>query len=99
MSCIRVYLPFALFSWHAEENNECLPNSCEHNGECIDGLRNYTCNCTSVLENDVVKHYAGRNCSTGREDGMEILYSNHTKSYNIQSPYTLQRLKLSSPHL
>ena len=34
-----------------------------NNGKCIDGVQNYTCNCTSLLEDSVWNFYTGRNCA------------------------------------
>ena len=45
------------------ETNECDPNPCINNGKCIDGVQNYTCNCTSLLEDGVLNFYTGRNCA------------------------------------
>ena len=27
--------------------NDCDTNPCQHNGECVDGIANYTCNCVT----------------------------------------------------
>ena len=35
--------------------NECDPNPCVNNGTCIDGINDYTCNCTN--------EWMGKNCS------------------------------------
>ena len=47
-----------------QELNECDPNPCLNNGTCVDGVRNYTCNCASFTEDGVLNYYTGRNCST-----------------------------------
>ena len=27
--------------------NDCDPNPCQYNGECVDGIANYTCDCVT----------------------------------------------------
>ena len=41
--------------------NECVPNPCLNGGNCVDRVRNYSCNCISLLDNDA--YFTGRNCS------------------------------------
>ena len=53
------------------ELDECDPNPCLNSGECVDGVRNYTCNCASFTEDEVLNYYTGRNCSTSEK---EIIY-------------------------
>ena len=59
-----LYCYFVLF---LSELNECDPNPCRNNGVCVDGVRNYTCNCASFVEDGVRIFYTGRNCGTGEK--------------------------------
>ncbi|CAF1519957.1 unnamed protein product [Rotaria sordida] len=43
------------------EINECLSSPCLHGGVCIDGIDNYTCNCSNVF-------YTGSNCEIPLDD-------------------------------
>ena len=58
---------------HFQELNECDPNPCLNNGTCVDGVRNYTCNCASVFENNVLNFFTGRNCSTSEIEAITLL--------------------------
>ena len=49
------------------ELDECDPNPCLNGGACVDGVRNYTCDCVSFIEDGVTIFYTGRNCGTGEE--------------------------------
>ncbi|CAF3359824.1 unnamed protein product [Rotaria socialis] len=40
-----------------EQIDECLSTPCQHGGKCIDGLNNYTCDCSDVF-------FIGSNCET-----------------------------------
>ena len=46
------------------ELNECDPDPCLNGGTCVDGVRNYTCNCASFTVNSVEIYHTGRNCDT-----------------------------------
>ena len=59
MHILHVYLLPCL----PPELDECDPNPCLNGGTCLDGVRNYTCNCTS--DNFLI--YTGRNCGTGEK--------------------------------
>lgn len=32
-----------------EQIDECLSSPCQHGGKCIDGLNNYTCDCSNIF--------------------------------------------------
>ena len=49
------------------ELNECDPDPCLNGGTCVDGVRNYTCNCATFPEDGGLTYYAGRNCGTGEK--------------------------------
>ena len=38
--------------------NDCDPNPCRYDGECIDGIANYTCNCLNGTQ--------GSNCEISK---------------------------------
>ena len=50
-SSIRKYIS------HFLDIDECYPNPCLNNGTCIDGIADYTCNCTTG--------FGGANCENG----------------------------------
>lgn len=69
------------------ELNECDPNPCLNSGTCVDGVRNYTCNCTSFPEDGVLIYFTGRNCSTG-EKGIIIVKSINAKMSQFLVQYS-----------
>ena len=38
----------------------------------MDGVRNYTCNCTSFTANGVDMYLTGRNCGTGEKQNITV---------------------------
>ena len=57
--------------------NDCDPNPCQYNGECVDGIANYTCNCVAGID--------GPNCTISKYDminsvHLKCLVSNPTLS-------------------
>ena len=54
------------------ELNECVPDPCLNGGKCVDGVRNYTCNCVSFYEDDVLIYYTGRKCGTGEKQNLAV---------------------------
>ena len=47
------------------ELDECDPNPCQNNGKCVDGRKDYTCNC--AFSSEALIYYTGRDCSTGEK--------------------------------
>ena len=57
------------------ELNECVPAPCLNGGTCVDGVRDYTCNCDSFTEDGVLIYYTGRNCGTGEEENFHLSHT------------------------
>ena len=68
----QMYAHFCVY--FLPELDECNPDPCQNNGKCMDGVRNYTCNCPSIILDEVEIHYTGRNCEIG-EKGIEIIFT------------------------
>ena len=56
---------YCVFLCILPELNDCDPNPCLNDGECVDGVQNYTCNCASFILDSVLIYYTGQNCSIG----------------------------------
>ena len=63
------------------ERDECKPINPCRNGTCVDRLRDYTCNCTSMLSKEGIHtYYTGRNCSSkGENEKLLYNYSSYTR--------------------
>ncbi len=49
------------------EINECLSSPCLHDGNCTDGINNYTCDCSQTF-------YYGENCEIRMNLNKNIFY-------------------------
>ena len=58
---------YFMYNFFLPELNECDPDPCLNGGTCVDGVRNYTCNCATFPEDGGLTYYTGRNCGTGEK--------------------------------
>ena len=54
------------------ELDECDPDPCLNGGTCVDGIRNYTCNCASFTVDNVLIYHTGRHCGTGEKQNFTV---------------------------
>ena len=57
IACCQVLKKNKLSLINFTDIDDCVNNTCQNGGSCVDGINNFTCNC--------LKGYTGSHCQTG----------------------------------